>query len=489
MGVSMKYKKVLSVVLAVITTGTLITGCTKAGAGTTPDTGAGTAEIKTEDTAEANQTDSNSKEKIVVSFWSGTEQFYYDFWTKYAEEFNAVGITVDGSPVEVVVQMMSVQPSSEAGIQNAIATGTAPALSENITRSFGATLADSDAIYDIGEEDWYKELVAERKLDDVIKGWEINGKQYVIPVYANPITLQWNAKALKELGINTVPETIEEFDQAVGKFKDARSSMADKGVSHFMYGYNMTRSDSWWERWFDFESPYKGLTGGGSLVEGNALTMDLSAAEKLFEVYGNMGDSLLTGEIAQVWQQEKVPVVMGIGLPWEIQTNAAAGKKYGMDGDYVFGPNLVEKKGDKTSGYADSKGIVMYKTKNVSEAQHKGAVEFMKWVYTGGGKDTVDTDWVNITSMLPVRGDIETNEALAEYFSQNPGMKDLSQYVADVVPCMQHEKMVDMLIAVGEKGLLPYITESTKGDIGNAPDAAPYVKAMADAMKAAGGLE
>lgn len=483
----MKSKRALGLGLAILMAGLSITGCSK-------DPGTDTPQSNTETSSTAKETgggkdESGSGDKITVSFWSGTEQFYYDFWSKYAEAFNKEGITVDGKAVEVEVQMMSAQPSSEAGIQNAIATGTAPALSENITRSFGATLAEAGVIYDIGEEDWFQEIVAERKLNSIMEGWDISGKQYVIPVYANPITLQWNTKALRELGVTAVPETLEELDAVLASFKAARKEMADKGVSHFMYAYNMTRTDSWWERWFDFESTYKGMSGGGSLVEGNSLSMDMDAAQKVLEMYGSMGDALLTGEIPQVWQQETVPVIMGIGLPWEIQANAAAGKTYGFEGDYVFGPNLVQKKGDASYCYADSKGIVLYKTPNISEEQHKGAVEFMKWVYTGGGKDTVDVDFINIASMLPVRGDIETSPALKDYFDQNPGMKDLSKYVAQAIPCMQHSKMVDMMTAIGEKGLYPYISESTKGEIGKAPDAAAYVEAMAEAMKTAGGLE
>lgn len=207
-----------------------------------------------------------------------------------------------------------------------------------------------------------------------MEGWTINGKQYVIPVYANPIPLQWNAGALRELGATKVPETLGDLETLLASFKEKRTDMADKGVSHFMYAHNLTRTDSWWERWFDFESPYKGLSGGGSLVEGNSLTMDLDAAQKVLEMYGSMGDALLTGEIPQVWQQETVPVVMGIGLPWEIQTNAA-GKTYGFDGDYVFGQNLVKQEGDASACYTDSKGIVLYKTPNITEEQHKGLKE------------------------------------------------------------------------------------------------------------------
>lgn len=90
-----------------------------------------------------------------------------------------------------------------------------------------------------------------------------------------------------------------------------------------------------------------------------------------------------------------------------------------MDGDYVFGPMLVENSGDKPYTFADSKGLVLYKNKNVSDDQHKGAIEFLKYVFTGDGKSTFDVDWLDATSMLPVRGDLETNSTIKSYFDKN----------------------------------------------------------------------
>ncbi|MCJ7688921.1 MAG: hypothetical protein MUO60_06345 [Clostridiaceae bacterium] len=140
-----------------------------------------------------------------------------------------------------------------------------------------------------------------------------------------------------------------------------------------MYRSELLRPDAWWERWFDFESQYNAFSQGKSFVEGDKLTLDKEATKKVFDFYGSMGSSLLTGEIPQMWQEKTVPVVMGIGAPWEIQPNKAAGKKYGLDGDYVYGPTLVEKDGDTHYNFADSKGLVLYKNKNISEEQHNGA--------------------------------------------------------------------------------------------------------------------
>lgn len=425
---------------------------------------------------------------IQVEFWAGTEQMYYDFWTDYAAKFNDAGIQVDGKPVQVNVQQMPGQPSAEAGIQNAIATGTAPAISENINIGFAGTLAESDAIYDLTNEDWFKEIAAERNIEDVLKGWEIGGSSYVLPQYVNPMVLQYNSNVLRALD-SDVPTTLDELNTLMEKFLAAKDEMSELGATHFMYRFELTRSDLWWERWFDFESFYEAFSGGQGLGDGTSLTMDPAISKQVFEVFGNMGNSLLIGEIPQIWQQDTVPVAMGIGLPWEINANDAAGKVYGIDGDYVFGPMITLNEGDTPYCYADTKGMVLYKTDNISEEQHLGAIEFVKWVYLGGGKDTYDVDWLKAVSMLPVRGDLADYEPVQTYLAESsPGLVDLSEYVGYARPGMPSSKESDMLIALSDGGMTAYILESTNTEPGNAPDATPFVESAIAAMKEAGGM-
>lgn len=463
-----KARRILSLSLAMVMTATALVGC-----GGNTDTGG-----------------SGSGAEIQVNFWSAPEQYNYDIWSKYAQKFNDAGIKVGSSPVKVVVQQMPAQPSSEAGIQNAIATGSVPAISENINRSFGATLANSEAVYDLSKEDWFKAIVDERKIGDVMDGWAVNGAQYVLPLYVNPIGFSYNSKALKSLGVTKVPETTAEFSDLLAKYSSNKDTLNTAGITHFMYRYELSRPDNWWERWFDFEALYDSFSQGKSYVDGSKLTIDKAAAKKVFDFYGAMGSSLLTGEIPKIWQLDTVPVVVGAGLPWDITANKAAGKVYGLDGDYVFGPMLVEKSGDTPYTFADSKGLVLYKNKNISEDQHKGAIEFLKFVFTGAGKDTFDVDWLDLTAMLPVRGDLETNATLKDYFTKNPEIKAVSTFVANGIPCMANEKMSDILTSLGESGLTPYITEKvSKAGINQTPDSSSYVDAAISAMKQAGSLE
>lgn len=422
--------------------------------------------------------------EIEITFWSAPEQYNLDIWNKYAEKFNETNTQVGGKTVSVKVQQMPAQPSSEAGIQNAIATGTTPVLSENINRSFAATLANAEAIHDLNQEDWFKSIVSERAIDTMMDSWVINEAQYVLPLYINPIVYVWNSKALKELGFTDAPKTVTEFNDALKKFSEQKDALNDIGITHFMYRHELTRPDAWWERWFDFESQYNAFSQNKGFVEGDTLVLDRDAAKKVFDLYGSIGNSLITGEIPGIWQEQTVPVVVGIGMPWEVAPNKAAGKTYGLEGDYIFGPTLVENEDDTHYNFADSKGIVLYKTQNITEEQYKGAVEFMKYVFIGDGKDTFDVDWLDITSMLPVRGDLETNDILKAYFDENIEMKAISAYVKDGVPCMANEKMPDILTVLAEKGLTPYITgKVSNANIDETPDSSSYVDAAIEAMK------
>lgn len=469
--------KAIRGVIALTLVSTLLVGCGK------------TANNGTQEAA-GGKTDTSSKDTIEVDFWTAPEQYNLKIWTAYADKFNAAKVEVNGKTVKLNVQMMPAQPSSEAGIQNAIATGTVPAISENINRSFANILNSSQAVYDMSGEVWYKDIVAERQIESVMDGWAIDGAQYVLPLYVNPIGYCYNSKALQALGVTEVPQTMADFNALLTKYKEQADTLNGNGISHFMYRAELLNAANYWERWFDVEAQYNAFSKGTPLVDGNKLTADKDALTKVFALYGSMGDKLLTGTIDAIWQQETVPVVMGIGLPWEVSANIAAGKTYGIDGDYVFGPTLVENAGDTHYNYADSKGIVLYKNDAISEEEHLGAIEFLKFVFTGEGKDTFDIDWLNTTTMLPVRGDLETNEVFASYFEQNPALKDISAFVADAIPGMAHEKGADIMTALGEKAVAPFATELLPSvGINENPDVSPYVNNALEAMKTAGELE
>jgi multiple sugar transport system substrate-binding protein len=425
---------------------------------------------------------------VTVDFWSAPNKVQFNFWTDKAKAFNETKATVNGKTIEVKVQEMPESPSSEAGIQNAIVTGTIPAASENISRNFASTLAASGAVYELQDEQWFKDAVAQKQIDSIITGWAIDSKQYVLPEYVNPMTWQWNSKALKALGFTKVPETVDDLDAVLKAFVANKSKMKDIGVTHTLYRPALLRSDQWWERWYDFQGPYMALSQKTSWVDNGKLTLDRQGAIDTFEFLGKFGNTIQTNEITDLWTAEKPSVLVSVSAPWDIQTLTEAGKKYGLDGDYVFGPSLVKKNGDTPYNFADSKGIVVYKNSSISDEEHQGVIEFLKWVYSAENCTQSDVDWLKATTMLPVRGDISTNSAFTDLLNNSPALKDLVEFSKYSVPCMASEKMTEIQTALTESGLSSYIQEAMKQEPLNAPDASKAVDNAFNAMKSAGGL-
>ena len=428
-----------------------------------------------------------SGDTIVVDFWTAPQQVQYNLWESRAQAFNATGTQVNGKTVTVKVQQMPETPSSEAGIQNAIATGTAPAVSENVNRGFAATLAASDVVYDLSSEDWFNDVVESRAMGETMDAWAIDGKQYVLPLYVNPMVWQWNMKGLQALGYDKAPETVAEFTEVMKAFAANKDALAEVGVTHSFYRPSLTRPDQYWDRWFDFMMIYNGVSGGKSIVEGNKLTMDRDAAIQAMEVIGTFGNTIQQGELSSIWLEEQPSVLVSINAPWEISLYRENNVVYGED--YVYGPALVNNAGDKPYNYADSKGLAFYKADNISEEEHLGAVEFVKWVYNSENSAQSDLEWLEATTMLPVRGDLNTSETFTAIMEEYPELADLAQWVPYSIPGLATDKDADIWTAFTETCTGPYMNDVMQAEAGNAPDASSYVDAAMEAMKTAGGLE
>lgn len=471
---NVKLKKFAALTMAAAMAAATLAGCS--GNTASGDTGSTTGET----------TGGSSGGTIQVDFWTAPQQVQYNLWESWAQKFNATGTQVNGKTVEVKVQQMPESPSSEAGIQNAIATGTAPAVSENVNRGFAATLVASDVVYDLSSEDWFNEVVEARAMGDSMEAWAIDGKQYVLPLYVNPMVWQWNTKALDAMGYD-VPETVDQFHEIMANFEANKDALAAVGVTHSFYRPSLSRPDQYWDRWYDFMMIYDGVSGGKSIVEGDTLTMDRDAAITAMQVIGDFGNSLQQGELSSIWLEDQPSVLLSINAPWEISLYRENNKTYGVD--YEYGPALVMNEGDAPYNYADSKGLVFYKTDSISEEEHLGAVEFVKWVYNAENSAQSDLEWLEATTMLPVRGDLNENEAFAEIMAEYPELAALAQWVPYSLPGLATDKDADIWTAFTEVCTAPYMNEVIQQAPGNAPDASSYVDAAIDAMKTAGELQ
>lgn len=430
-------------------------------------------------------------EVLVADFWTAPNQGQFDFWNTKVEAFNAEKVVVNGKVVEIAIQMMPETPSSEAGIQNALATGTAPAASTNINRGFAATLASSGRIYDLEGDKLFKAITKSREMEDVLGSWEIDGGQYVIPLYANAMGYHWNVAALKALGFeNDVPRTLSDIETLINNFRDLQDTrMAEMGIEHIFMRPQLMHPEWWWDRWFDFQMQYEAFSGGAAWVDGNTLALDPAVTEEVFEFYGMFGDTIQTAEDWTAFEQAEVPVVFQVCAPWDIPKYTAAGKVYGFDGDYVYGPAIVKEEGDTPYTFADSKGIAFYKGGNITDEDHEAVLAFVEWVFDGDVGVQTDIDWVKTTGMLPVRGDLTDNAAFTDTLESNPAYSYLAEVIPYAVPAMAHDKMAVIQTAFGEIGLTPYISSVMESTSISAPDSSSFVSDAFDAMKAQGELD
>ncbi len=428
-------------------------------------------------------TATNVDETIIVDFWSAPQLVQYNYWSKKANEFNQTKTKVDGKIIEISVQQMAETPSSEAAIQNSIATGTTPAISENITRGFAMTLSDAGAIYDLSQEDWFQEVAKNKVIESSLEHWAIDGSQYVLPLYVNPMMYQWNMNALKLMGINEPPTTVEDFHKFIKTYRELQDVLEEAGHIKTFYRPSLKRVDQWWERWFDFQMQYGALSGGGTWVEDNKLTLDKNITAEVFELYGALGNTIGFGEMSTLWAAPTVSYIFSINAPWEIEMMREANKVYGLDGDYVYWQPIVKNEDDTPYVFGDSKGLVLYKTENISDEEHKGSVEFVKWLYNSDNAVKTDLDWLSATKMLPVRGNMMDTSEFIDYFAEYPELAGLAEFAPFAMPTMAHENMIDIQMTFTEYGFAPYFEEVEKIDGLDIPDAIKFVEDVFTAME------
>jgi multiple sugar transport system substrate-binding protein len=381
--------------------------------------------------------------KVTVDFWSAPNTKQLGFWNKMATEY-----AKDHPNVEIKVSQMPESPTSEAGIQSAIASGTAPTMSENITRGFAAQLAENKAIVNIGESEQFKKVVTDRKMDKTISNWKLaDGSQYVMPVFSISDMVAWRTDILKELGVNEVPKTYSEV-LAVGE--KLKAKYPDK----FLYFNDRISQPTYYFRWTDFFMFYNAATNGNVLVDGDKLVADSKAATNVFTFFKKLADNkyLLSQKTNDAFET-------GLAVSRYLRTSDVAtwkdkfpNLKFGEN--YAVAPVPVPDGGNSTDvkTFADSKGLVVYAS--ATKEQRTAALDFMQWLLTNPQHDL---ELMQATYNPPARDDVATNEIFKTFLDENPAIKVFGEQVPNGIPTMNSPKMVDIHTILGEKGVNPVV--------------------------------
>lgn len=414
----------------------------------------------------AQKKDEAKDDKTTITFWAAPNPTQLKYWEEIASEFEK-----DNPDIKVEVSQMKESPSSEATIQSAIASKTAPTLSENINRSFAAQLADSEAILPFNETEQFSEIVSKRKMETSIKGWEFSdGNQYVLPMYSNPILFAWRTDILKEAGVNEVPKTYSDLIEAGEKVSKSNKDIA-------MWAKKDLADPTAWMRWFDFFPLYNAASSGAAFVEDGKYVADDKAVEEALGLINTLNKNkfLRTGEATEPFENGD-SFMADLG-PWTFPNWTEKYPDMKFDETYtVTAPVVPDSMANEENiaTYADAKGIVMYA--QATESEQKAAMKFLDFIYSD---EKNDLKWLEVTSLIPARDDAMDNETFKAYFEENPQMKVFAEYVPYAVPAMDNEKYNDIQQAFGEKAWVP----SVRGEKDSKSAAADGKKAVEEVLQ------
>lgn len=352
-----------------------------AAAGATAVSGAGAAAGATAPASAGGQAAS-------FSFWSAPNPPQGVFWNDMAKAY------MQANPnVKISVSAMPESPTSEAGIQTALAGQTAPTASENIFIGFGQQLQASQALVALDSMPGWQDLLKARSMEKTIEGWKFpDGHYYVLPIYSNAMLIGWRLDLLKQAGITTPPRT---YTDVMNLGKALKEKMPDK----FVWARAELTQDTWWQRWFDFFVFYDAASNGKPLVSGTSLSADDAAAQATLGLFSDLQKNkyLLTQTTTDPF--ETGIAAMGMIGPWSFTTWSQKYPDLKFNDTYALTPPPVPDNypsGQPVKTFADAKGLVIYKQS--PPEQQQAVWDFIKWVFSDPQHDLA---WFQQTNLPP----------------------------------------------------------------------------------------
>lgn len=391
----------------------------------------------------SSQTSDSSQEVLTIEFWSAPEVTQQAFWESMAEQYKEVNPNVN-----VVVSAMPESPSSEAGIQSAIASQTAPAASENVFRGFASQLAEAKAIIPFDSFEDFSQVVESRNMTSMMESWKFSdGHQYVFPLFSNPSMFLWRIDLLKDIGFDKAPQTYSEVYE-VGK------ALKEKYPDKFVWASNAFTNTSWYKRWWDYLTLYLAASQGNAFIENNALVADDEAAIAVYQFFDvlNKEEYLLAQEATDPFETGISLTTQFVPFHFKAMHEKYPELKYGEN--YIVSPAPVPDgvPVENIKTMSDNKGVVIYS--QVPEEQQKAAYEFIKWVYADGAHDK---EWMDTTYLLPAQDNLLNNEDFSDLFDEAPELVPFAENVGNAVPAIDNSSYVETHTALGEKGLVPVL--------------------------------
>ncbi len=348
----------------------------------------------------------------VLTLWIAPSDQQAQFWDQVVKDWNSSNLGM-----KVVYSTIQTAGSSEESILNSLVTDTNPDICDNIFAGFVAQLSQLNIIYNLKEFEGFDELVKSRQMEHIMKGWEKNGKNYVFPMYSNPVMYWWRGDKLKENGWNTPPTTYSELTKLAQKIT----------IPNKQYAIKLFVGRMWWDRWSDYLAYYYAASDGRPYIENDKAVFNNQYSKEVldfFNLFFKNNWSMIDTNISTAFWEGKI--FAEIHGPWDIPF---ATQNYpNVLKTVIISPIPVpdNHKGPKFT-LADTKGLIIFKTCKHPEEAWK----FMKWLFS---QEKYSLLWLEKTAMPPARGDLLTNATFKEYYDKNPLAKAYAEYVGTAMP-------------------------------------------------------
>jgi len=381
---------------------------------------------------------------VTVTFWSAPNPPQQDFWMAMAQAYMATHPSIT-----IKVQAMRESPTSEAGIEAALAAGTAPTASENIFIGFGARLASRRAIVPLDQLSGWPNLIATRHMTQTITGWRFaDGHTYVVPLYANAMLFGWRIDLLRQLGYATPPRTYSEI-----------LALGQKLKRIFPQKVVWARSDlvqtTWWKRWFDFFTLYDAASKGQPLITGRTISADDQAAIGVLTFIHDLATQKLLRTTPVTDSFELGRSVMDVVGPWTLTTWASQYPDLQRGVTYDLTPPPVPDSfptDQPIKTFADAKGIVLYAQASLDQRAAMWA--FLTWVLADPQRDY---RWLVMTDLPPARDDLIANDVFKVYYDQYPDRVIYAAELPYAVPPLATSNFTAIQTALGEIAIQPLL--------------------------------
>ena len=355
----------------------------------------------------ANRHDSNSDDKINLTYWSANNQYEMDLAATLVGEWNATH-----PRIQVKHQPIPESRSSEEVILASVVGKKTPDVYSNMWPGDVALYVRANVLVNLDQFADFDSVAGDRyDPEKYEESKHKDGHVYQILWKTNPIMLIYNKKIFRDAGYEEPPQTYDEFlDLAQKVSKDTNGDgYIDRwvGITQILV--------TWWQRFFDYYTLYIAATDGKTFLDGDSVVFDNETSVNVYRF-------LQTLFKKNYFPLERMDARADVFLhsivatrftgPWEI-THAEKFKPEGFEFDFAPVPRPVKSTGP-TYTYGDYKSIVIFK----NTKHPKKSWEFVKYLIS----KKADLQLLQATDQLPVRKNILADDLFKPYFENNPMM-------------------------------------------------------------------